>query len=370
MARMKFLCDADRCIECNACVTACKNENEVPWGINRRRVVTINDGKPGERSVSMACMHCTDAPCAAVCPVSCIFSTDDGVVLHSKDLCIGCGYCFYACPFGAPQYPKVSNFGSRGKMDKCTYCAGGGGSEVPGSIEEYKKYGANRMLRRQAAAVRRDVLDQVAAGRRWRDHRPNLQGARDQARLRLRRLGLDDRLSRGDRGVSATRTRRSRRVANRHDGGVDHDRSLGARTFRLCGASRSAGLIAFAAPVLAQQSGAPINPEARASSMNRLCFDNLRALKGESTSPTSGRASSFSPPGGPGITFTRSHCAGSARSSIVGTRRRAGSGLFRPRTAPHRGGTIGTQGAALQAPSSGSRIGSPRSRSSFSALPG
>ena len=73
MARMKFLCDADRCIDCNACVTACKNENEVPWGINRRRVVTINDGKPGERSVSMACMHCTDAPCAAVCPVSCIF---------------------------------------------------------------------------------------------------------------------------------------------------------------------------------------------------------------------------------------------------------------------------------------------------------
>ena len=41
MARMKFLCDADRCIECNACVTACKNEHEVPWGINRRRVVTI-----------------------------------------------------------------------------------------------------------------------------------------------------------------------------------------------------------------------------------------------------------------------------------------------------------------------------------------
>ena len=155
MARMKFLCDADRCIECNACVTACKNENEVPWGINRRRVVTINDGKPGERSVSMACMHCTDAPCAAVCPVNCFFSTADGVVLHSKDLCIGCGYCFYACPFGAPQYPQLSNFGSRGKMDKCTYCAGGGGTEVPGSIEEYRKYGANRMLRASCRCARR-----------------------------------------------------------------------------------------------------------------------------------------------------------------------------------------------------------------------
>ena len=42
MARMKFLCDAERCIECNACVTACKNEHEVPWGINRRRVVTLS----------------------------------------------------------------------------------------------------------------------------------------------------------------------------------------------------------------------------------------------------------------------------------------------------------------------------------------
>ena len=143
MARVKFLCDADRCIECNACVTACKNEHEVPWGINRRRVVTINDGKPGERSVSMACMHCTDAPCAAVCPVNCFYTTADAVVLHSKDLCIGCGYCFYACPFGAPQYPKVGNFGSRGKMDKCTYCAGG--PEADGSAAEYEKYGANRL---------------------------------------------------------------------------------------------------------------------------------------------------------------------------------------------------------------------------------
>ena len=131
MARMKFLCDAERCIECNACVTACKNENEVPWGVNRRRVVTINDGKPGERSISVACMHCSDAPCMAVCPVDCFYQTDDGVVLHSKDLCIGCGYCFYACPFGAPQFPQASNFGSRGKMDKCTFCAGGPRKPTP-----------------------------------------------------------------------------------------------------------------------------------------------------------------------------------------------------------------------------------------------
>ena len=122
MARMKFLCDAERCIECNGCVTACKNENEVPWGVNRRRVVTINDGVVGaEKSISVACMHCSDAPCMAVCPVD----------------------CFYACPFGAPQFPQAGAFGLRGKMDKCTFCAGG--PEPDRSEAEFQKYGRNRL---------------------------------------------------------------------------------------------------------------------------------------------------------------------------------------------------------------------------------
>jgi formate dehydrogenase iron-sulfur subunit len=143
MARMKFLCDAERCIECNGCVTACKQEHEIPWGVNRRRVVTMNDGVPGERSISVACMHCSDAPCMAVCPVDCFYKTTEGVVLHDKDMCIGCGYCFYACPFGAPQFPQTGAFGVRGKMDKCTFCAGG--PEPDGSGAEFAKYGRNRL---------------------------------------------------------------------------------------------------------------------------------------------------------------------------------------------------------------------------------
>ena len=144
MARMKFLCDSERCIECMACASVCKNEHEVPWGMLRRRVVTINDGVPGEeKSIAVSCMHCTDAPCVAVCPVSCLYQTDLGIVLHDKEICIGCGYCFYACPFGAPQYPRATQFGTRGVMDKCTYCAGG--PPPNGSEEEIRLYGTNRI---------------------------------------------------------------------------------------------------------------------------------------------------------------------------------------------------------------------------------
>ena len=97
MARAKFLCDAERCIECNACVTACKNEHEVPWGINRRRVVTIQDGQPGERSISVACMHCSDAPCMAVCPVDCFYEGENMLVINPNE-CIDCGVCEPECP--------------------------------------------------------------------------------------------------------------------------------------------------------------------------------------------------------------------------------------------------------------------------------
>jgi len=65
------------------------------------------------------------------------------VVLHDKDICIGCGYCFYACPFGVPQFPQDGAFSSRGKMDKCTFCADG--PESDNSADEQRKYGRNRL---------------------------------------------------------------------------------------------------------------------------------------------------------------------------------------------------------------------------------
>ncbi len=144
MARMKFYCDESRCIECEGCTVACEEGNALPVGISRRKVVTVNEGIEGkEFSVSVACMHCTDAPCEQVCPVDCFYIRADGIVLHDKNKCIGCGYCLYACPFGAPQFPRDGAFGTRGVMDKCTMCAGG--PEPTNSIKERELYGQNRI---------------------------------------------------------------------------------------------------------------------------------------------------------------------------------------------------------------------------------
>ena len=92
-ARMKFYVDTKRCIECGGCEIACKNENNVPPGIARIRVVTVNEGQPGETNVAVPCMQCSNAPCVSVCPVDALFNRADGIVHVNKDTCFGCGYC-------------------------------------------------------------------------------------------------------------------------------------------------------------------------------------------------------------------------------------------------------------------------------------
>lgn len=142
MSKMRFYCDDQRCIECDGCTIACASAHELPVGVDRRKVVTLNEGIEGkEFSTSVACMHCTDAPCEQVCPVDCFYIREDGIVLHDKVTCIGCGYCLYACPFGAPQFPRDGAFGMKGAMDKCTMCAGG--PEETNSHEEREIYGLN-----------------------------------------------------------------------------------------------------------------------------------------------------------------------------------------------------------------------------------
>lgn len=145
MARVKFICDNERCTEYDACATARKNEHEIPWGMNRRRAVMISDGMIGaEKSILVACVHCSDASCMAACPVGCPYHIEDGVVLCDRDVCIDCGYCSYAYPFGTPQFLNQGTLGVHDKMNGCTFCVGD--PEKNDSEEEFEKYGRDHLV--------------------------------------------------------------------------------------------------------------------------------------------------------------------------------------------------------------------------------
>jgi formate dehydrogenase iron-sulfur subunit len=51
-----------------------------------------------------ACQHCIKPACAGVCPVRAITKLDRGPVVINEKKCIGCRYCFQACPYKIPRF--------------------------------------------------------------------------------------------------------------------------------------------------------------------------------------------------------------------------------------------------------------------------
>ena len=77
------LLDQDRCIGCHACTTACKSENEVPLGVTRTYVKSVEVGTfPQVRRAFQVtrCNQCADAPCVSACPTQAMYQRDDGIV--------------------------------------------------------------------------------------------------------------------------------------------------------------------------------------------------------------------------------------------------------------------------------------------------
>lgn len=139
-----FYFDQQLCVKCHACEIACKTWNEIDVGPRWREVVKIEEGvfpNVSAMNVSMACMHCGDAPCRNACPVGAISkSAEDGIVQVDQNKCIGCGFCTWACPFNAPQLS-----GTVGKMEKCTFCQTPGKErplDMPRACEEVCPTGA------------------------------------------------------------------------------------------------------------------------------------------------------------------------------------------------------------------------------------
>lgn len=148
--RWAFLVDTTKCVGCGLCVSACKNENEIPYDaeVTRtwvERYVITNDGQThidspnGGRDgftsmevdgkeidpenidkaffVPKLCNQCDNPACVQVCPVGATYQTRDGVVLVDRDWCIGCGYCIMACPYGVRFFHPVHKV-----ADKCNFC--------------------------------------------------------------------------------------------------------------------------------------------------------------------------------------------------------------------------------------------------------
>jgi len=121
MATYGFAIDLRKCIGCHACTIACKAEHEIPVGVNRCWVKTVEKGSfPETRRFffPVLCNQCTDAPCVRICPTNALFKRRDGIVDLNSASCIGCRACMEACP-----YDQLFIDPNTHTAEKCNFCA-------------------------------------------------------------------------------------------------------------------------------------------------------------------------------------------------------------------------------------------------------
>jgi Fe-S-cluster-containing dehydrogenase component len=103
-----MLYDSTRCIGCRACMTACKEANELPTDLRRFHggvydaPVDLNEStkniiklyRQGDQVAyaKIQCMHCVDPACVSVCMAGALHQVKGGIVAYNKDTCVGCRY--------------------------------------------------------------------------------------------------------------------------------------------------------------------------------------------------------------------------------------------------------------------------------------
>lgn len=144
--RLGMLIDAGTCAGCFSCVYACKLQNATPSSTYWCKIHKNEKGTyPDSQMIVLphSCMHCQDAPCVTNCPTGASAHNADGLVMVDYGVCIGCGTCLDACPYGArtlneeaqsapyfegceqtPFEAARCNEHVAGVVDKCIMCYG------------------------------------------------------------------------------------------------------------------------------------------------------------------------------------------------------------------------------------------------------
>jgi len=116
-----FYFTADNCIAFHACESACSEKNDLPAHLAFRSVGYLEGGSwPSYQrlNISMPCNHCDDPVCLKGCPTRAYTKfAEYGAVLQDPDICFGCGYCTWVCPYNAPQLDTKA-----GHVSKCNMC--------------------------------------------------------------------------------------------------------------------------------------------------------------------------------------------------------------------------------------------------------
>ena len=108
MSKYGILFNVDKCIACQTCFVACKEENQLHPQMKWMRIERRED--PRARIINYfraSCQHCEDPACMKVCPAKAISKGSFGEVLVNDEKCIGCRMCLAACPYGAPQFNET-----------------------------------------------------------------------------------------------------------------------------------------------------------------------------------------------------------------------------------------------------------------------